>query len=93
MEILKDSLKTIGVVVCCVVLFPVIVLCCYFGWAFIPRDHQIAKVKLDNNQTIRVWYKTDVLDNVGPYYYEVTQDLEFRQSMKRRADAQLRQAL
>ena len=66
----------IGCGICCVLLALVIVVCCSGGflwWCSLPKETTIERVKLDNNQTIRIWYETDVQHAHPSIYYQVTQ--------------------
>jgi hypothetical protein len=53
------------------------ILCLFGGLlllALIPFKYTVAEIKLDDNQTIKVWYKTSVNDDRwGLHYYEISQ--------------------
>jgi hypothetical protein len=60
------------------IILLLVLLLCFFGgfvWlAVTPHKFTVAEVKLDDNQTIKVWYETSINDDgFGLHYYEISQ--------------------
>jgi hypothetical protein len=76
MKTSKFTMKDVGMIVCWALLSLLFVPCCYGGLivlALVDVKTPIEKIRLNNDQTITIWYETDVQHPNPSVHYRIVQ--------------------